>query len=98
RHMDNSLTVPRLLAGLILAACWGFFAPSVIEQPAGAQGENFLYRVMKDDTLMMLSDRFTDSTERWRTLQTLNTIDDPTGLPIGLELKIPFALIPEQAA
>ncbi|NYT87052.1 FecR domain-containing protein [Pollutimonas harenae] len=96
--MNHLLSVPRLLASLVLVACSGMFAPAAIAQPAGAQGENFLYRVIKDDTLIMLSERFTDSTERWRTLQTLNTIDDPTRLPIGLELKIPFALIPEQAA
>lgn len=96
--MTRPLSLPQLLATFVLIACAGMLARAAMAQPAGAQGENFLYRIMKDDTLITLSDRFTDSSERWRTLQTLNTIDDPAKLPIGLELKIPFSLIPEQAA
>src|SRR3546814_800156 len=96
--MNRSFSLWRLAATLVLAACAGLFTPAVLAQPAGAQGDNFIYRVMKDDTLIMLSSRFTDSTGHWRTLQTLNTVDDPTRLPIGLELKIPFALIPELPA
>ncbi|AEC21445.1 putative peptidoglycan binding protein [Pusillimonas sp. T7-7] len=96
--MNRSFSLWRLAATLVLAACTGLFTPAVLAQPAGAQGDNFIYRVMKDDTLIMLSGRFTDSTGHWRTLQTLNTVDDPTRLPIGLELKIPFALIPELPA
>lgn len=70
-------------------------SPSSQAQPAGALGENFLYRVMAGDTLLDLAQRFTDKPANWTTLQTLNSVQDPYRMSIGIELKIPFALIPE---
>lgn len=67
-------------------------------QPSGARGDDFIYRVQRNDTLINLSNRFTGTANNWQTLQTLNTVSDPYALPIGLELRIPFALIPEVAA
>ncbi|NYT58451.1 FecR domain-containing protein [Alcaligenaceae bacterium] len=93
--LHTSLRRSALLAFMLSTS---LFTCSVLAQPAGAQGDNFIYRIMKDDTLIRLSERFTDNSEHWRTLQTLNAIADPTLLPIGQELKIPFALIPELPA
>ncbi|MFW7340744.1 FecR domain-containing protein [Pollutimonas sp. H1-120] len=79
-----------MLASLIPCAVMG--------QPSGAHGDNFLYRVMTGDTLIALSERFTDKADNWAALQSLNAVQEPTLLPIGLELKIPFSLIPELPA
>src|SRR5690606_7930042 len=87
-----------LIRSFALLACSGLFAAPSLAQPAGAQGQNFIYRVMQDDTLSALAERYTDRAEHWRTLQTLNAVQETTQLPIGLELKIPFALIPELPA
>ncbi len=96
--MNRSLLILRPILSLAFVACAILFSARAIAQPAGAQGENFIYRVLGGDTLITLSERFTDSAEHWRTLQALNAVQEPTQLPIGLELKIPFALIPELPA
>lgn len=67
-------------------------------QPSGARGDDFIYRVMPNDTLIQLSTRFTGTPDNWSTLQSLNNVADPYALPIGLELRIPFALIPQVEA
>lgn len=72
--------------------------PEAHAQPSGARGDEFIYRVMKNDTLINLSNRFTETPDNWSTLQTLNAVADPYALRIGRELRIPFALIPEVAA
>lgn len=64
-------------------------------QPSGARGDDFIYRVMRNDTLIDLATRFTGTTNHWSRLQQINQVADPTRLPIGLELRIPFELIPE---
>lgn len=63
-------------------------------QPAGAEGENFLYRVRGGDTLLELSQMYTDGPHNWQRLQSLNNIGDQYQVPIGILLKIPFSLIP----
>jgi len=82
---------------LILAAlaCQGFIASPGWSQPAGADGDDFLYRVVAGDTLIDLSQRYTDGPHNWPTLQSLNAVADPALLPIGRVLRIPFSLIPE---
>jgi hypothetical protein len=74
-----------LYAGLI---------PISAAQPAGAEGENFLYRVRSGDTLIALSQTYTDNPSNWQALQSHNQINDQFSVPIGRLLKIPFALIP----
>lgn len=66
----------------------------VTAQPSGARGDDFIYRVVSGDTLGDISSRFTGTPGNWSTLQTLNAVADPFALPIGKELRIPFALIP----
>lgn len=72
--------------------------PAAMAQPSGARGDDFIYRVMPNDTLMDISVRFTGSSSNWTTLQSLNAVADPYALTIGRELRIPFALIPEVEA
>lgn len=63
-------------------------------QPAGAQGDDFLYRVQQGDTLIGLAQHYTGANNNWTSLQSLNQIADPQRLPIGKVLHIPFRLIP----
>lgn len=67
-------------------------------QPSGARGDDFIYRVVPRDTLIDISTRFTGTPDNWTTLQSLNKVPDTLALPIGRELRIPFALIPERPA
>lgn len=93
--MMQSLMLHRLLAAMsvLCALC---FAPLPAQaQPAGADGDNFLYHVISGDTLINLAQRYTDKPSNWSTLQSLNQVADPAFLPIARQLKIPFALIPE---
>ena len=64
-------------------------------QPSGARGDDFIYRVVQNDTLINLSSRFTGTDSNWQLLQSLNQVADPYALQIGREIRIPFALIPE---
>lgn len=67
-------------------------------QPSGAQGEHFVYKVIQNDTLIDLAQRYTHNESNWRTLQRLNQVSEPAKMPIGRVIRIPFSLIPEQAA
>lgn len=86
--------VPALLATAILTLS----GLPLHAQPSGALGEDFMYRVVKNDTLIALAARYTHNDSNWHALQSLNQVSDPTRLPIGRIIRIPFSLIPEQAA
>jgi hypothetical protein len=88
----------RLLLPWLIAAPIGLSPLPAFGQAAGAQGENFLYRVQSGDTLIGLAGRYTQKPANWAALQTLNNVQDPAQLPIGHTVKIPFALIPETPA
>lgn len=84
-----------LWSTLLLAAALAWIAPgTALSQPAGAQGEDFLYRTMPGDTLLGLAQRFTTTPANWTTLQELNAISEPRQLPMGKILRIPLSLIP----
>ena len=68
---------------------------SALAQPSGAQGDDFLYRAVQNDTLSNIAATYTTNGQNWRTLQSLNNIPDPRTLPIGKMLRIPFAMIPQ---
>lgn len=87
----RALSVMALMPGL------AFFSASH-GQPAGALGEDFIFRVRSGDTLINLANTYTRKASNWIALQTLNKIETPEQLPIGLNLRIPLAMIPEQAA
>lgn len=75
-----------------------FILPDAIAQPSGARGDDFIYRVIKNDTLITISSRFTGTADNWPELQAINNVADPYALQIGRELRIPFALIAEVEA
>lgn len=84
----------RLLAWLAMMT----LASGALAQPMGAQGDDFLYRVIQNDTLINISQTFTGTESNWPMLQQLNAVADTHALPIGMELRIPFHLIPELPA
>ncbi len=77
-------------AFVIFGGAW----QSVMAQPSGADGAEFLYRVQQGDTLISLADRYMDSVEGWRLLQQRNHVADPYHLKPGSVLRIPFDRIP----
>jgi len=92
--------MPRIygLFRLVISCCIAGLSPTLLAQPAGSQGDNFIYRIQPNDTLSTLANRFTKSSTNWTVLQQHNAIKNPSALPIGFELKIPFPLIPEVPA
>lgn len=89
----------RSLLSLVFATICGVLMPAVGNaQPAGAAGENFIHRVQPGDTLIELSQRYTETPSNWSALQQLNAVQETTRLPIGLALRIPFSMIPEVPA
>lgn len=72
--------------------------PAALAQPMGAVDDDFIYQVRAGDTLIALSQTYTGTPNHWPTLQSLNQVADPYALPIGKALRIPFSLIPEEAA
>jgi len=84
----------RLFVALCMAAACGL----VSAQPAGALGDDFIYRVRSGDTLIKLAGTYTRDEANWSVLQRLNSVTDPYRLMIGKELHIPLAMIPEVPA
>ncbi|HLR29172.1 MAG TPA: FecR domain-containing protein [Paenalcaligenes sp.] len=82
--------------GVFLFFCLFFIALKGFAQPTGAEQEMFTYRVQANDTLIDLAERYTLNRDNWKTLESLNDVDDPKRLPIGKTLVIPFELIPVQ--
>ena len=80
---------------LITVWCAVVVSPWAAAQPAGALGDDFVYRIQAGDTLIDLASLYTRNNANWTTLQSHNTIADPLRLVIGSELHIPFRLIPE---
>lgn len=87
----------RALSLLALLSCLSV-SGVVRSQPAGALGDDFIYRVRQGDTLINLATRYTRNQANWTKLQTLNKVVTPEMLPIGLELRIPLSMIPERPA
>jgi len=86
-HPFRILCTVTFLCGLLLPM-------SANAQPAGAKGDDFLYRVVQGDTLGDLAQRYTMNFSNWSALQRINGIDDPYRLPIAKLLRIPFSMIP----
>lgn len=80
---------------LIAALCTAVISPWVSAQPAGALGDEFVYRIQAGDTLINLAQLYTRNPDNWSILQRHNSVSDPFRLVIGAELRIPFSLIPE---
>jgi len=84
--------------GLVSVVFGLAFVPNAEAQPAGAKGDDFLYRVMAGDTLIALAQRYTLRASNWSALQNLNGVDDPYRLQIAKVLRIPFSMIPVRAS
>ncbi|MEZ2719804.1 FecR domain-containing protein [Paenalcaligenes hominis] len=80
-----------LLASL---SVFGIGLSSLHAEPAGAIGDNFIYIVEPGDTLSELATLYTTRSGLWRQLQNINNVQDELALPIGMQLEIPFPLIP----
>ncbi|HYG44447.1 MAG TPA: FecR domain-containing protein, partial [Bordetella sp.] len=83
---------------IFIAFCAAATSGLVSAQPAGALGDDFIYRIRQGDTLIQLAGTYTRNESNWATLQRLNSVGDPYRLMIGSELRIPLALIPEVPA
>lgn len=77
-----------------MAMALGLTAQSVLAQPAGAIGDDFIYIVESGDTLSDLAELYTTSSDQWRKLKDLNQVEDELRLPIGKQIAIPFTMIP----
>lgn len=98
-HNYNTRKSPLKTLLVLFAASLITAAPLTAKaQAGGAQGDNFLYRATLNDTLIGIAARYTQNPNNWKALQQLNSIQDPTRLPIGFTIKIPFSLIPEVAS
>ncbi|RPH43967.1 MAG: hypothetical protein EHM87_12050 [Burkholderiales bacterium] len=84
--------VPRLAHGAPLAAALliaGALAlPTAAAQPRAEPDGRVVYRVGAGDTLIGIGQRLLEQPERWRDVQRLNRIKDPTRLVPGSELRI----------
>ena len=83
---------------ILIALCAAVAGPLAMAQPAGALGDDFIYRIQQGDTLIHLAGRYTRNESNWAALQRLNTVEDPYRLVIGSELRIPLSMIPVVAA
>lgn len=89
--------IPRFTR-IFLCFCAALASPLASAQPAGALGDDFIYRIRQGDTLIHLAGTYTRNEANWSVLQRLNAVDDPYRLIIGRELRIPLAMIPEVPA
>lgn len=87
----------RALSSLALLCCLTV-SGAAHSQPAGALGDDFIYRIRQGDTLIELATQYTRNQANWTQLQTVNRVDKPEQLPIGLELRIPLSMIPVRPA
>lgn len=78
---------------LILSFSLAFLMAPVQAQPAGAQGDNFVYVVQRDDTIAILAERFTSKPSHWREIKAYNKITNVHSIPIGKQILIPFKYI-----
>lgn len=94
----NNTVLRQASALLVLVALMLISSATALAQPSGARGDDFIYRIMPNDTLINLSNQFTGTESNWPVLQKLNNVADPFRLQIGREIRIPFELIPEVPA
>jgi hypothetical protein len=66
---------------------------STATRAADIDGGDFIYRAKQGDTLIGLSQRLLARPGDWPTIQRLNAIREPRRIPIGTEIRIPFALL-----
>ena len=78
RQIRELTTLALMLPGLVLA------------QAAAPAGE-FVYRAHARDTLIGIGRRLLIEPRRWPEVQARNKIADPRHIPLGDEIRIPYA-------
>ncbi|MCD0504692.1 FecR family protein [Bordetella petrii] len=81
-------------ARIFITLCAASISAPALAQPAGALGDDFVYRVQRGDTLINLATTYTRNEANWTALQRINAVADPYRLAIGRELHIPLSMIP----
>ncbi|NLY63918.1 MAG: LysM peptidoglycan-binding domain-containing protein [Alcaligenaceae bacterium] len=79
----------------LFASLLTLITQNAIAQPAGAQGEYFLYHIKQGETLSSLSETFTSRQSNWQQIKKINNITNTRKIPVGTVLQIPFQLIDE---
>ncbi len=75
------------VGGLVIGSA---FPRLGLAQPL-ANGDEFVYRAQARDTLIGLSRRLLREPARWVDVQTRNGIANPRRIPLGTEIRIPYA-------
>jgi hypothetical protein len=78
RQIRELTTLALVLPGLVLAQ-------------AAAPGGEFVYRAQAHDTLIGIGRRLLIEPRRWPEVQARNNIADPRHIPLGDEIRIPYA-------
>ncbi len=85
---------------VLLASLLSLISHNATAQPAGAEGDYFLYHIKEGETLSSLSETFTSKQSNWQAIRRINKISNTRQIPVGMTLQIPFELIdavPDQA-
>lgn len=61
--------------------------------PAGAAADDYIYRVVKGDTLIWLTERLLNSPADWPAVARHNRLPNPNYILPGAELRVPLALL-----
>ena len=89
----------RGLSSVLIAVVWAAWAAqSASAAPAAAQADEWVHTIAAGDTLVGLKARWLRPEARWQTLQKLNRITNPRRLTPGAPLRIPVAMLREEAA
>lgn len=78
-----------LIAGIQLVLTCA--APIVVASQLGGHEDDFIYKARPRDTLIGLGRRFLREPRRWRDVQRLNDIGNARRIPLGSDIKIPYA-------
>lgn len=93
--MSLRVLTRRWRAGWALCALLAATVPALAQKAAD---DDWLYRIERGDTLIGLQERLMRPDADWRVVQRLNRIADPHRLQPGRTLRIPVALLREEAA
>lgn len=94
RRWSSRLVAVALAAWAAQAALAAQAAPAATQPTA----DEWVHTIVPGDTLLGLTARWLRPEARWQTLQKLNRIADPRRLTPGATLRIPVAMLREEAA
>ncbi|MBI3715324.1 MAG: FecR domain-containing protein [Betaproteobacteria bacterium] len=76
---------PLIAAVRFVAVCWLVFSYAAMAE----ETRYYVYVTQKGDTLLKIAGRFLTKRHDWQSLGKLNTIAEPTQIPIGTRIRIP---------